>query len=617
VRRSGLIPVVLALAFAGEAEGAVRTVTTTGDPGPAGTLSLRQAITFAAPGDTIDIPPGNYALAATGRIQIDKSLTIQGAGAGATAVRGGASSTGIFRVINPSSVVTFTRLRIADGRHQGVTVGRGVGLEMFDGQVTLSQVALTGNRALGNRQNFGGGILMFAGFLTIESSEVSQNVAAGGDGGGADSQPGQGGGLYSQGGTLAIRNSTFTGNRAEAETGAGAIGGQGGGAFISNTASATWVNSTLAANTVTQAGGFSGGGNLDATGSVMNQPRSILRNTIVSAGVGLAGRENCFQSGGIIESQGGNVESLAQCDLDQPSDRPNTDPLLAPLDLSAPTAFFPLMPGSQAIDRGVPTSCTGVDQRGLPRPLGASCESGASEVIPPPSATTGSATEVGARSATLAGTINPWSLTGSAAFQFGTSVAYGSQVAAAPFPAGIVPGNTQASLTGLRPDTVYHYRLTAETAAGSGAGPDVTFRTLRNPSVTGVRSSRRRWRRGSRLPRTSARRRRAPVGTTLSFRLDRAVSVQLEFLAIKPGRRVGRACRPPSRANRRRPRCTRLVRAGLLRFEGHAGINRVAFQGRLSRRVRLKLGPYRFRVVATAADGARATSATAPFTIVR
>jgi hypothetical protein len=130
----------------------------------------------------------------------------------------------------------------------------------------------------------------------------------------------------------------------------------------------------------------------------------------------------------------------------------------------------------------------------------------------------------------------------------------------------------------------------------AGPGADTAV-----PVITGVRVSRRRWRRGPGLPaEVSAR-----VGTRISWRLSEAARTTLTFQRARPGRRVGGRCRPATRARRARPRCRRFVRVrpALRRPDATAGLNTIRFQGRLTRRKRLGLGTYRVLVGATDAAG--------------
>src|SRR5829696_4686268 len=152
-------------------------------------------------------------------------------------------------------------------------------------------------------------------------------------------------------------------------------------------------------------------------------------------------------------------------------------------------------------------------------------------------------------------------------------------------------------------------RPAAGGGGGDGGGADVTA-----ASITDLVVSPRRWRRGSRLPAIA----RAPVGTTISFRLDEAASVTLSFRRARPGRRVGGRCVKPTRANRTRRRCTRFVAAGSMApFAGRAGLNEVRFEGRLSPTRRLRIGRHRVRAGAVDAAGNRSTPRRAGFRIVR
>ena len=114
-----------------------------------------------------------------------------------------------------------------------------------------------------------------------------------------------------------------------------------------------------------------------------------------------------------------------------------------------------------------------------------------------------------------------------------------------------------------------------------------------------------RWRLGSLLPRFSL----APKGTTIRWRLDEAARTTLTFAKAAGGRRVGSRCVRPTRANRNRRRCTRYVTKGALSSRGKVGLNRVRFQGKLTRTRTLTLGRYRLRVSAVDAAGNRSPHA--------
>ena len=91
-------------------------------------------------------------------------------------------------------------------------------------------------------------------------------------------------------------------------------------------------------------------------------------------------------------------------------------------------------------------------------------------------------------------------------------------------------------------------------------------------------------------------------GTTIRFTLSEPATVMLIAARRAPGRRVGATCRPITRANRARPRCVRLVVLGRLVVHGHAGLNRIAFHGRLA--AGRLLHPGTFLLIAHATDAA-------------
>jgi hypothetical protein len=120
------------------------------------------------------------------------------------------------------------------------------------------------------------------------------------------------------------------------------------------------------------------------------------------------------------------------------------------------------------------------------------------------------------------------------------------------------------------------------------------------PDVTGLALSRTRFRLGSALPSVAA----VKTGTVIRFTISEAATVTLRFRRVLPGRRVGGKCRKPTRLNRSRRRCTRLVlvRRPVSRAV-QSGARRIRFAGRLTRRQRLKPGRYRMTLTAKDAAG--------------
>jgi phosphodiesterase/alkaline phosphatase D-like protein len=108
---------------------------------------------------------------------------------------------------------------------------------------------------------------------------------------------------------------------------------------------------------------------------------------------------------------------------------------------------------------------------------------------PPPAVATGSASGIGANSATVAGTVNPNGTATTYQFDYGTSTSYTSQAPAPPDPSagsGTTAQTESITLTDLSPNTVYHYRIEATNTSGTSYGADQTFTTATSgsPSLT-------------------------------------------------------------------------------------------------------------------------------------
>lgn len=137
-------------------------------------------------------------------------------------------------------------------------------------------------------------------------------------------------------------------------------------------------------------------------------------------------------------------------------------------------------------------------------------------------------------------------------------------------------------------------KVTIQVGQEQGGGSDRTA-----PKITNIRVSARRWLRGGKLASVSA----VPTGTRISFRLSEVARATVAFQRAQPGRRVDGKCAKPTAANRDGKACVRHVSAGQLpSFAGKAKVNKVKFQGRLTRSKSLAPGTY--RVVVRARDGA-------------
>jgi phosphodiesterase/alkaline phosphatase D-like protein len=109
-----------------------------------------------------------------------------------------------------------------------------------------------------------------------------------------------------------------------------------------------------------------------------------------------------------------------------------------------------------------------------------------------PYAKTEPAAAITQTSATLIGTVNPktfdsgpGSWTTVVTFEYGLTASYGTTVTAIESPiGGEINQGVSANLTGLAPNTTYHYRVIANNLNGTGTGADMTFTTSSLPVVT-------------------------------------------------------------------------------------------------------------------------------------
>jgi hypothetical protein len=97
----------------------------------------------------------------------------------------------------------------------------------------------------------------------------------------------------------------------------------------------------------------------------------------------------------------------------------------------------------------------------------------------PPTATTEAATAVSYEQATLKGTVNPEGSSTSYWFEYGKTEAYGTKIPVSPESVGSGTSNVSVSqtVTGLSQSTEYHFRVVAESEAGTAKGADATFTT--------------------------------------------------------------------------------------------------------------------------------------------
>lgn len=183
------------------------------------------------------------------------------------------------------------------------------------------------------------------GKLELSRATVSNNTA-----------PNDSGGGIWNGGESTLTNVTVSGNTA----GSSGTGG------IYNDSALTLENVTIVANSAGSGG----------AGGLWNDHTATVRNTIISGNFGA----NCNEGIAVV-SQGGNLSDDSGCGFTDALDHPGTEPMLGALaDNGGFSKTHALLPHSPAIDAGVGCPPPDTDQRGVPRPQGPACDSGAYEV---------------------------------------------------------------------------------------------------------------------------------------------------------------------------------------------------------------------------------------------
>ena len=371
----------LALICAGitAAQAATLTVTTTADTNgvcnSGVNCSLREAIAAAASGDTIVFASPTFdspqAININGQLSINKNLTVTGRAANLLTVRNTAANSGIF-LINNGNSVNLSGMTLTGGNAR---IGGGITNDL--GTLTLTGVHVTGNTAVRGAGIFNNGT------LTITNSTISGNTAAGYD----FSNSGTSGGIENFGGTLTVTNTTISGNRV---TG---FNFNGGGIFTSGN-DVTVTNSTITRNEA--AGADSAGGVFLRTGRI-----TTIRNSIIASNCALVFNATCgtndppdvgvvpgssstFTSNGYnLIGRRGTVTNFNQTGDQTGTNAAPIDPRLYPLrDNGGATPTHALRVNSTAINPASSNGAPATDQRGAPRPFGATADIGAFEFLP-------------------------------------------------------------------------------------------------------------------------------------------------------------------------------------------------------------------------------------------
>jgi hypothetical protein len=260
---NAILIIGLAILLTANIFAATVTVTNTNDSGAG---SLRQAISSAASGDTINFNlagcPCTIALTSAELLIDRKNLFITGPGANQLTISGGGARR-IFRITGIApALATISGVTIANGN----TTQNGGGIYVQNGKLTLISSVVSNNSAPtgGNGIGYGGGIMLDSGSsLNVLNSTITGNSSQS-FGGGIASPTANGAGE-----NITIVNSTISNNTARF----------GGGVFVSPTTTLTSSNSNFNNNTAA----FTGGG-IYNRGSAKLEAGTVNLNTIMNVG---------------------------------------------------------------------------------------------------------------------------------------------------------------------------------------------------------------------------------------------------------------------------------------------------------------------------------------------
>lgn len=321
------------------ASGATFTVNQSNDSGDGAcdaTCTLRDAIAAAnavTSDDVINFEANIATVTLSNEIVISNrgKLNINGAGANAFAIDGGAGQNRVFYIAG--AAVALTNLTLTGGNGAGASYGgNGGAIYALGGSLLLDRVHVSGNSASGG---FGGAIFYFAGFANetptnrIVNSTFSNNFSTTSCGA-----------FENSGSTMLVLNSTLTGNTAKT-----------GGAFC-NQGSITMRNSTVGGNTASLGGG-----------AFYQDSASVFKfgNTIIAGNFADGGAPEITFQAGAITSEGNNIVGDSAGDAAntrnpiayQSTDILDRSPMLGALSNNGGTTpTLALLTGSPAIDAG-------------------------------------------------------------------------------------------------------------------------------------------------------------------------------------------------------------------------------------------------------------------------
>jgi hypothetical protein len=274
-----------------------------------------------------------------------------------------------------------------------------------------------------------------------------------------------------------------------------------------------------------------------------------------------------------------------------------------------------LSSASTLFDKGDPSivSTGETDVTGAPRELAHTCGG-----TPLP--------DIGAYEAPAPGSCPPPTVTlttpaNGASYTQGQSVTAAYTCAAPPAPAtlsactGPVPSGQKLDTSTLGTQA---FTVTATSNDGSTATATATY-TVKpapapKPSLGAIKTSHKTFRTGSKLASVAKTHKKPPVGTTFNFKLNTAATLKLGFALQTKGRKVKHKCVAATKDNAHDRSCKRSKNAGTITLSGHAGTDKISFQGRVSKHHKLGPGTYTLTITATNTSG-KSLGRTATFTI--
>jgi hypothetical protein len=191
---------------------------------------IQDGVTLASSGGTVNIAAGTY----KENVKIDKSLTVNGAGATQTIVDGNkAGSVFTLGKNNPKVDVTLSGMTIQGGSGSLIRTAYGTTGVCGGGVLNYGRLTVTDSIIQGNTAKFLGGGIYNVGTLDVLGSTISGNTA------------GYGGGFYNYG-TTTVKACTITKNAAT---------NGGGGIYSCCSSKTTLVDSTVSYNSAIKIGG--------------------------------------------------------------------------------------------------------------------------------------------------------------------------------------------------------------------------------------------------------------------------------------------------------------------------------------------------------------------------